>query len=79
MTIIFTGIFVFCLYIMVRNTLVLSTRNKMLDLIFGKEDWERYLSIYLTVSYDEMLYRFWIWPIHKMFPKQLRELIRKNP
>lgn len=78
MILIFTSVLAFCFYMSMRNNFVLYTRNKMLDLIFAIEDYEHYLSMYDKVSYDEMLLHFWIWPIYKMWPDELQNLIRDN-
>lgn len=60
--------------IMVRNYLVIYERIKMNGLIFQQEDYIFYLRCKDIVSYDSMMLHFWIFPIHKMWPKELQQL-----
>jgi hypothetical protein len=63
-----------CAYMLARNHAVLSERMKMSRLVFNEKEWEKYLMLKHTVSYDKMMTHFWIWPIHKMWPEELQKL-----
>lgn len=68
----------FCTVMMVRNQFVFDERMKMNELMFAQEDYLYYVSIKHTVSYDSMMWHFWIWPIHKMWPEELQKLRDNN-
>jgi hypothetical protein len=65
---------IFCLFILVRNECVLRERLKMIDLVFSQDDWLHYCSVKDGISYEYMLYHFWVWPIASMWPKELKDL-----
>jgi len=67
----------FIAVVLIRNQAVYSERTEMSNLIFAQADWEKYLSLKRAISYDEMMVRFWIWPIHRMWPQELKELREK--
>jgi hypothetical protein len=58
----------------VRNILVFEERMLMTGLIFAQQDYMPYLRAKLTVSYDYMVYHFWVWPVSKMWPTELQSL-----
>jgi hypothetical protein len=68
----------FFIYMLVRNQCVFHTRNKALDFLLEIEDWKHYFDLYDAVSYDDMLLHFWVWPVSKMFPKELQELMEND-
>jgi hypothetical protein len=77
--IIFCFIFM-CLAIVmgIRNNFVLSERLKMNVIVFSQKDWEHYCSVKNTISYDSMVWHFWVWPIRKMWPEELQKLRQNN-
>lgn len=65
--VIFTALLLFSLYMLVRNFRVYDYRNNMLDslststhddIMKGRE-WRWRLDDYDSVSYDEMMFKFW--------------------
>jgi len=63
---------------LVRNNAVYRERVRMIDLIFNQDNWYEYIHIRDRVSYEYMLYHFWIWPVSKMWPQELQELEGNN-
>lgn len=68
LTLIVTAFFV---YIMIRNQLVYIARGRFID-HFYTEDPDGYASgkrfHEALPSYDEMLWKFWVWPLSKFYP-----------
>lgn len=59
----------------VRSQLVLEERIKMTNIIFSQPgDYELNLRLKQSIGYEKMLYSFWVWPIHTMWPEPLRQL-----
>lgn len=73
----FFFVYICCLYIQIRNAHVYKERQIILDIIFQRDDWRELIMLKDTVSYDSMMYKFWVWPISKMWPPKLRELRKK--
>ena len=73
-------LFILLIFIHIRNHLVLNERLRMNDVIFNdrNNDYFHYCSIKGKVSYGAMLFKFWIFPIKKMWPKELIELDNKK-
>jgi hypothetical protein len=59
---------------MFRNNAVFNERIHMNALIFSQNDYMTYLAIKHTVSYDYMMWHFWVWPVSKLWPGELQEL-----
>lgn len=53
-------LFGFLIYLAIRNLMVFRLRNRVIDTIFSKEDWEWRRTEYLKVSYYEMVFIFWL-------------------
>ena len=68
------GIIVFCFFIIVRNGFVLKERLLINDAIFAQHDYMHYLRIKDQVVYDYMMWRFWVWPVSKLWPQELQDL-----
>lgn len=68
LTLIVTAFFV---YIMIRNQLVYIARGRFID-YFYTEDHDGYASgkrfHEALPSYDEMMWKFWVWPLSKFYP-----------
>jgi len=68
--------------ILVRNKMVFNERMSLILCLFrrpsirNRNDWRELMALYDTVSYNKMVYSFWVWPIKKMWPKQLQDKIR---
>jgi len=60
--------------LMIRSQFVHSERIKMIDLIFKQENYKYYLKIFDMISYNYMVFCFWVWPISKMWPRELDDL-----
>lgn len=68
-------ILLFCVFMLIRNFLVYRYRRHLLDRIhfLGKEDinsnrdWVWRFDVFMSVSYDAMLFRFW-WPLKSFYP-----------
>jgi len=60
--------------LMIRSQFVHSERIKMIDLIFKQENYKYYLKIFDMISYNYMVFSFWVWPISKMWPRELDDL-----
>lgn len=62
---------VFFVYIMIRNQLVYIARARFIK-YFYEEDHDGYASgkrFHESLpSYDEMLWKFWVWPLSKFYP-----------
>lgn len=62
---------VFCVYILIRNQLVYIYRGRFID-FFYEEDPDGYASGRrfhdALPSYDEMFWKFWVWPLSKFYP-----------
>ncbi|ATE85711.1 hypothetical protein KGB36_gp41 [Shigella phage Sf11 SMD-2017] len=62
---------VFFVYILIRNQLVYIIRGKFID-YFYEEDHDGYAAgkrfHEVLPSYDEMLCKFWVWPLSKSYP-----------
>lgn len=78
MTTFFIVLMLFLVYFQIRNTLVLRERLKMNDLIFSQDDWYNLSSLKDEISYNNMLWHLWVWPISSMWPKRLQELRASN-
>lgn len=61
----------FFVYILIRNQLVYIIRGRFIN-YFYKEDSDGYASgkrfHEALPSYDEMLWKFWVWPLSKFYP-----------
>lgn len=71
-------LFVFWVLLLVRNHMVFRERMRMIDLIFRvpmRDNWEQLHQLQDTVSQNRMVLCFWVWPIRKMWPTKLRELL----
>lgn len=68
LTLIVTAFFV---YILIRNQLVYIARGRFIN-FFYEEDHDGYASgkrfHEALPSYDEMLWKFWVWPLSKFYP-----------
>jgi hypothetical protein len=57
------GIWASCLTVAIviyfRNEQVFRFRMKTIDFIFKQPDWERRRDIFTSVSYEEMVWKFW--------------------
>jgi hypothetical protein len=62
------------LVMMVRNTAVFTERMKMNELIFRQDNWYDLLPLKDSVEYNDMMLRFWVWPVYSMWPEELRKL-----
>ncbi len=64
-------VMVFFVYILIRNQLVYIIRGKFIY-YFYEEDHDGYSSgkrfHEVLPSYDEMLWKFWVWPLSKFYP-----------
>lgn len=64
-------VMVFFVYILIRNQLVYIAHGRFID-YFYTEDPDGYASGKLfhesLPSYDEMLWKFWVWPLSKFYP-----------
>lgn len=62
---------VFCFYMFVRNEAVHEARLRFID-YFYQQDPDGYASgkrfHEALPSYDEMLWKFWVWPLSKFYP-----------
>ena len=71
-------LFVFCLMTLIRNNMVYRYRISMLNRIFdatrGTENFDKYIEIYKSVSYHEMLYKFWK-SFDSFYPEELTTLV----
>ena len=57
----FTGVVVaFCFYMLYRNHRVFQLQRRMSDIVFSKSDYLARLSVMHSVSYDEMMRKWWI-------------------
>lgn len=50
---------IFMTSIIIRNHKVANLRRDIIEKIFRFEDWDWRRHIYMSISYDEMLYKFW--------------------
>ena len=61
----------FFVYILIRNQLVYIVRGRFIN-YFYTEDPDGYSSGNIfheeLPSYDEMLWKFWVWPLSKFYP-----------
>lgn len=61
----------FFVYILIRNQLVYISRGRFID-YFYEEDPDGYAAgkqFHESLpSYDEMLWKFWVWPLSKFYP-----------
>lgn len=61
----------FFVYMLIRNQFVYIARRRFID-YFYEEDLGGYVSGHrfheVLPSYDEMLWKFWIWPLSKFYP-----------
>lgn len=68
LTLIVTAFFV---YILIRNQLIYITRGRFIN-YFYTEDPDGYAAGKIfheaLPNYDEMLWRFWVWPLSKFYP-----------
>jgi hypothetical protein len=64
----------FGIYLLVRNELVYSERTRMNGVVYSQNDWEHYSSVRNLVSYEQMMWKFWVWPIGRMWPQELQQL-----
>jgi hypothetical protein len=65
----------FCIFLLVvRNYFVREERLRMIDVIFAQKNWEYYRGFLNVVSYDTMVMQFWVWPVSKMWPQELKDL-----
>lgn len=69
-----TALFILAMVIWIRNELVFRERMKMIDTIFSQEEWKYYESFLEVIGYPNMLFHFWVWPISKMWPQELKDL-----
>lgn len=53
-------IFAFFIFAMVRLELVSSFRNNLIESIYRRDDWKEQSLLFKQVSFDEMVYKFWI-------------------
>lgn len=64
-------VMVFFVYILIRNQLVYIASIRFIN-FFYEEDPERYAAgkrFHESLpSYDEMLWKFWVWPLSKFYP-----------
>jgi hypothetical protein len=75
MTYIFLAvILMFHIFISFRIQAVYSERMRMNHLVFSQKDYVYYLALKHTVEYNRMVLCFWVWPISKMWPRELQEL-----
>lgn len=67
---------IFCFAMMIRNHLVRNRKLKFLDFIRENsttyEQYQEYIKIYDQISYDQMLYRFWI-PVSSYYKEYLND------
>jgi hypothetical protein len=73
-SIFFLVVMLFTCVFAIRNVAVYSERMRTNDVIFSQEEWWHYLDLKHTVSYNDMMLRFWVWPVHKMWPQELQDL-----
>lgn len=70
-TILALTVTVFFIYILIRNQFVYIERGRFIK-YFYEEDPEGYAAgkrfHEALPSYDEMLYKFWVWPLSKFYP-----------
>lgn len=61
----------FFLYLLIRNQFIFLIRGRFID-FFYEEDHDGYASgkrFHETIpSYDEMLWKFWVWPLSSFYP-----------
>ena len=72
-------IFIYAIIILIRNDLVYSERTIMHKIIFLQENWEHWLNISEQVSYNQMMSKFWVFPVHKLWPEKIQELRKRYP
>lgn len=74
----------FCFYMMHRNTQVAGFRRDLVDFVFnapgkfqrvnGVLEWRRrYDWFNRQAQYDDMLYRFWVWPLDRLVTGEYAE------
>lgn len=67
----FIFLMLFCFYMLIRNNLVHSCRGRFIA-FFYDDDSDGYASgkrFHEAIpSYDEMLWKFWVWPLSKFYP-----------
>ena len=60
-------VMVFCFFMIIRNERVARERKRLLDIVALKakklikegKDWEEPYNYFRSISYDEMVYKFW--------------------
>lgn len=62
---------VFFVYILIRNQLVYRERHKFIDFFYYEDTDYSELGMRFNdrvASYDEMMWKFWVWPLSKFYP-----------
>ena len=64
------------LVFMVRNHAVYSERMIANEVIFKQDDYFHYIGLKHQVTYDDMMRHFWVWPVRKMWPQELQDIMK---
>ena len=67
--------FLCCFYMLIRSEVVYHERRKMIDIVYSQDNWEHYRALMHAVGHHQMWLHFWVWPISKMWPDELQDLI----
>jgi hypothetical protein len=74
--IVFAFVFAGELTTLFRLESVLTERFRMINLVFSQDigKVKRYLQLLDSVSFNSMMFQFWVWPVSKLWPRELQEL-----
>lgn len=50
---------VFMIFMILRNNAVYKFRDRVIDEVYDNENWEEKRKEYISVSYNEMVFKFW--------------------
>ena len=64
--ILFICLLLFCVFMLYRNESVYKERMKIINRISMDADWVSKLKEFQKISYDQMIYKFWI-PVKKFY------------
>jgi hypothetical protein len=76
---------VFCFYMIDRDARVSNFRSNLIDkvdkvsremIMNGNDNWKRSFDWFKSVTYNEMVRRFWIWPLEKFYPQSLEDYLK---
>ncbi len=58
------------LYMLYRNKKVYEYRKGILDGMRYHPGWQKDMDRYQSVSYQEMVYKFWVWPLDRFYEEE---------